>query len=285
MKNAWLGFCIALLAVVLVPTAVPGESAPFASPDAVFAFANDSGTDLLTGSSEESSGKVAVKAISQAICPGNRILDVTFSRHQAHSPKDNGRQTSGNFRNLEGDLFHIVRGQAKADETCLLATRDYMQGKRLVSLKTTGMTPEGLAVKPAKCDAETKKNIPSQQNRAPVSCWQLAKIGDNGRLLAVNYEPRQKNLLAALVLQMGDRSMVHEMPATADSTSAWREGDEGKFDPSDFTPLFVLQNEKDGSWEVGIVWSGEEGGSLSVYRSKGSLLEEVVKGYRYWMPE
>ncbi len=286
MKILSLVLSITVMAVLLAPEAFSQEPAREALPNAVFAFASDSGAELLADLSEESSEKIAViKTFNKAICPDGKILDITFVKHQPRSEKGNGRQTSRNFKNLAGDVFHVVHGKLKADDNCLLVSRNYLQSKRLVPMKTGGLTPEGFPARPAKCDGKTKSGLPHQQNRAPAGCWQLAQISDDDRLLAVTYEPRKKNLLAGLVLQIGERYMIHEMPATANSVSAWREGDGGEFDPAVFAPLFALQNEKDGSWEIGIVWSGEEGGNLSVYRSKGSTLEEVVKGYRYWMAE
>jgi hypothetical protein len=103
-------------------------------------------------------------------------------------------------------------------------------------------------------------------------------------LLAVLYEPRQKDLLAALVLEVGEKHFVYEMPAKADANSSWRAGDEGHFNPTTLAPLFVLENHRDGSWDLGISWAGEEGANLSAYRStSASRLKKVVSGYVYWI--
>jgi hypothetical protein len=249
-----------------------------------FGFANRTGAELLVTDANASENAAVVGGFTKAICAGSNTFDVRFVAHQSGGKKDNGRDTSHNFENLAGSVFHVVQGKVKADDTCLLVDRKYMKDKRPLPVKTT--IREGDPASAVVCDAKTKGSLAKQRERAPVDCWQLAQIGENGRLLAVTYEPRQKGLLAALVLQIGDRRFVHEMPAQADSVSAWREGDGGKFDPTTLIPLFALQNERDDSWDVGILWAGEEGANLNVYRSSSaSTLRKIGTGYRYWSPE
>ena len=186
MKTLSLVLSLTLMAVLPAPEAFSQKSDREALPNAVFAFANDGGTELLADLSEEPSEKIAViKTFNKAICADNKILDITFVKHQPRSEKDNGRQASRNFKNLAGDVFHVVHGKLNADDNCLLVSRNYLQSKRLVPVKTGGLTPEGFSARPEKCDGKTKSGLPHQQNRAPAGCWQLAQIGDNDRLLAV----------------------------------------------------------------------------------------------------
>jgi hypothetical protein len=251
---------------------------------AAFGFANSAGTELIVTDQNAPESAAVVKTFTSAVCPGGRSFAVTFVGHQSGSKKDSGRDTSRNFENLAGSVFHLVRGKVdKEADSCLLVGQQFVEGKRLLPLKVL-FREQGTAGAP-RCDAATRHSLTKQQGRAPVACWQLAQIGKNGKLLATVYDARGKDLLAALVLEIGEKHFVHEMPAEANSISAWREGDGGKFDPTTLVPLFALQDGGDGSWDVAISWAGEEGANLDVYRSSGVALKTVVKGFRYWYPE
>jgi len=257
-----------------------------------FAFANRAGTELLVTDQDAPENNAAVKTFSKAVCPGNQVFDVKFVAHQSRGKQDSGRATSHNFTNVAGSVFHIVDGKVKADDACLLAPETYIKDKRLLPMKLTkapvklDQPVSARRLSALRCDAKTNGSLPRQQGRAPKDCWQLAQIGEDVRLLAVLYEPHQKDLLAGLVLAAGGKHFVYEMPGQADPISAWREGDGGKFDPTALAPLFALYNDVDGSWDIGISWAGEEGANLSAYRSTGaSALKKVVSGYVYWYPE
>ena len=252
-----------------------------------FAFANRAGTELLVTDQDAPENNAAVKTFSKAVCPGNQVFDVKFVGHQSRGKQDSGRATSHNFTNVAGSVFHIVDGKVKADDACLLAPETYIQDKRLLPMKLTNApVKQARPVSAPGCDAKTKGSLPRQQGRAPKDCWQLAQIGEDVRLLAMLYEPQGKDLLAALVLEAGGKHFVYEMAAQASPISAWREGDGGQFDPATLAPLFVLQNARDGSWDVGISWAGEEGADLRVFRSaSASTFKKIVSGYFYWYPE
>lgn len=254
---------------------------------AAFAFANGAGAELLVTDENAPENNAVVKTFSKAVCPGNKVFDVKFVAHQSRGKQDSGRATSRNFDNIAGSVFHMVQGKVEADEACLLAPETYIKDKRLLPMKLTNVpVRQDQPVSALRCDARTKRGLVRQQGRAPEDCWQLAQIGEDGRLLAVLYEPRQKDLLAALVLEVGEKHFVYEMPAKADLISSWREGDQGHFDPTTLAPLFVLENDRDVSWDIGISWAGEEGANLSAYRSaSASRLKKVVSGYLYWYPE
>jgi hypothetical protein len=249
-----------------------------------FAFANRAGTELLVTDQNASNKNAVVKTFTTTVCPGNKVFGVRYVGHQSSGKKDSGRDASRNFTNVAGSVFHIVEGSVKADEHCLLASATYMKDRRPLPMKVAARQDQ--PVNALRCDAQTQGGLRRQQGRAPVDCWQLAQIDPDGRLLAVLYEPHGKDLLAALVLEVGEKHFVYEMPARADAASAWRAGDSGHFDPATLAPLFVLQNDRTGSWDVGISWAGEEGANLSVYRSaSASRLKKVVSGYVYWYPE
>src|SRR5260370_33859941 len=130
MKIVSLVLSITVMAVLLAPEAFSQEPAREALPNAVFAFASDSGTELLADLSEESSEKIAViKTFNKAICTDGKILDITFDKHQPRSEKGNGRQTSRNFKNIAGHAFHFVHGQLQAGANCLLLRRYYVRSK------------------------------------------------------------------------------------------------------------------------------------------------------------
>jgi hypothetical protein len=248
-----------------------------------FAFANRSGTELLVTDENASGNNDVVKTFSKAVCPGNKVFVVRFVAHQSSGKQDSGRATSRNFENVAGSRFHILEGRVKADEQCLLANQTYIKDKRVLPMKVAVRQDQPASA--LRCDARTQGGLGRQQGRSPIDCWQLAEIGRDGRLLAVLYEPRRKDLLAALVLEVGDKHFVYEMPAQSDPVSSWSEGDGGKFDPKTLGPLFVLEDNRDGSWDVGISIAGEEGANLSAYRStSAATLKKVVSGYVYWYP-
>jgi hypothetical protein len=90
-----------------------------------------------------------------------------------------------------GDKFAIVNGKL-SDEYgyCLLANHDYLLGKQ--ELPVTGRNGQ--------CEPGLRARIPSLESRQLAACFLLATLGGGAHLLAVEYQRREKNLLAALVL-------------------------------------------------------------------------------------
>lgn len=194
-----------------------------------FAFANRAGTELLVTDENAPENKAAVKTFSKAVCPGNQVFDVKFVAHQSRGKQDSGRTTSHNFTNVAGSVFHIVDGKVKADDACLLAPETYIKDRRLLPIKVTKVRVKDEQNQQdgrLGCDAKTMGSLPRrrQTGRAPKDCWQLALIGEDVRLLAVLYEPHQKDLLAGLVLAAGGKYFVYEMPGQANpiSGTAWK---------------------------------------------------------------
>ncbi len=246
--------------------------------DIAFAFANRTGTHLLTVAIEGKGSATAQKPghPNRALCTGSRLLEVAFEEHQKRGPKDTGRQNSYNFEQSEGDRYRITNGKVQDDEVCLLTGSDFLAGRSLRPMRRW----EGQ--KPDDCAPEVNASLSAATRRTITRCSILADLGKT-QFVAAEFQPRGKNLLAALALVGEGKLRLHLEKAECDGSSAWRVDDGCEFDPAYVVPLFAW-NEPDGEIELGIEWAGPESGALILYRSTGEKLELAATASRYWAP-
>jgi hypothetical protein len=243
-----------------------------------FAFANASGTALLSAMIDDGRMVPEVNQLDKAVCPNNAVLSIAFDSHQPSGPKDNGRDRSHNFDQREGYKFRVVQGKANEDGSCLITNQSFLLGKQFLSVENEAP--------PIPCDAQTRSQLVGKQKRGLYSCRQIAQLGTAIRLLVAEFDRRGNDLLAAIVVKTVDRLIVYELPAKFDeqNVTGWRVADDGRIENTRFTSLFALQNESTREIELGVQWEAEEGIYLMLLGSSGGRFQEVYKGYRYTMP-
>jgi hypothetical protein len=242
-----------------------------APPDMSFAYANGAGNALLAVGDLDA---MAAARLDSAICADGRIITVKFARMQAEAQRSTGRNNAGNFNASAGPRFAVAGG--KASPVCLLAKRDFLEGKRIVPIRRYTLTG---AKRP--CDSSIRDRIPALEQRPLAECTLVAAIGTDTQLVAALYAPRGDNLLAALVVLTRTGIFIKPLPAPEGN---WRVDDEGDLHPEGIGPIFALAT-ADGAIEIALDWPGAEGDDLSLYRtSPQGVLEEVLGGYLYTAP-
>jgi hypothetical protein len=245
------------------PSGTSSQNSKIKQAEVTFAYTTDSGTALLTLGDPQ----LLALSFDRAIC-SKGSFDVRLMS------KQKGLSASGStgFGGGVGDKFAIVNGKL-SDEYgyCLLANHDYLLGKQ--ELPVTGRNGQ--------CEPGLRARIPSLESRQLAACFLLATLGGGAHLLAVEYQRREKNLLAALVLLTPSGVFTETLPATLNDNSAWRVDDEGEFDGKYIVPIFALAD-SNGRIEFAIDWLGAEGDALTLYRTSApGRLEAVLEGYRY----
>ena len=258
-----------------------------------FGYSNADGTAILSTMAEGGTSNPTEnpREFDAAICSDSTAVRVSFERYQNPGVNDNGRDWARNFDQRGGQRLRVVGGRAPADASCLLTTQAFLAGKRFLSFKQEK--------KAIACDSQTTSQLGTAGRRGVHFCRQFAAAAPSGQLLAVEFDRRGNDLLAGIVLKMGDQLFIHQLPAKydQDNVTGWRVGDQGHLFNYDqnasfldlevvnvFRPLFALKDEATGAVALGIQWAGEEGLSLMLLSTSREKLEEAAKGYRYMAP-
>jgi hypothetical protein len=251
-------------------TKAASQPAP-ATPPGDFAYADSSGTRLLATGSLSDPTK-----IRGAICSGGLVLPVRYDRRQGHSKKDTGRQIASNFDNDGGDVFSLVRGEARPDETC------YLSADSSLLAGAVSVTDLGSSA----CLPAQLTRLAAARERQVIHCWRLAKTHSNNEIIAAQYVAIDTNALASLVIMRDSALLWQDFPGVLreDSNSVWRVDDEGRFDPHSFEILFVAEFPH--AYAIAIAWGGAEGESDTfLLADSTSAFRTVVQGYRYEVPD
>jgi len=241
-----------------------------AAPEFSFAFSNESGSHLLA------LPPVAAPAKLNAVVCDGRLLDVKYVGEQAKGPKDSGRQTAGNFSQVKGSLFKLMKGTMPADALCLLAPAAAFSKRKLVPVT---------AASGEKCDEKTAALMAQLGKRAVTKCLPTGTF-PGARLTFAGYELDGSSALAAMALtEDTGASVVRKFPATWErgAPSCWRADDGCEFDPSSYRVAFAMSGPA--GLELYALWAGPEGENAELLRVKGSELSVAATASRYWSPE
>ncbi|MFD0712773.1 hypothetical protein [Paenibacillus sp. GCM10027626] len=244
-----------------------------------FAFADESGTKLLTtnndGAANEDQDKL--KGLNRAIGAGGQIVSVRYIGAQQATDQDNGRQTAGNFANLAGDLFELTEGQAEANETYFLLPDAVLPKEALLTVTVKSDRT---------VDAAITKQIEKQKERKIESIWAIAEVGEeHPRTIYVMQFVRQDNdMLASLAVERQDGTLLfQDYPAEYDEFSTWRVDDGGEISEGMFSILLAA---KTGSGLLlGVKWMGAEGENVFFLQQQEDKLQDIgLRDGRYMSP-
>ncbi len=235
-----------------------------------FAFPDEAGTRLIAVSDPPDPSSLRI-----ALCTGGRRFAVRFDHRQAERSND-GRQTPRNFDLLAGSVFTVLDARVAATATCFLAAAALLESATVLA-----PAPPPTA---AACTSADRR-LASSRGRAVVHCWPIAHLGENRRIVLVEFARRGADALASLVLLDRDRAVFEDYPATFSrrDEDLWRVDDGGVLTPEGFEIVFVLR--RGTSYTIGVNWSGTENASLAVLVSgEGSRFTPVISDSWYQSP-
>src|SRR5262249_37528308 len=106
------------------PEAAPADSTMASAPPIVwngsFAFANATGTELLTLATDSLNQRLHEVDFRWALCEGAKRVAVSHVRAQEADPASNGRQIADNFKREAGEVYASGASDFEPSATCFL---------------------------------------------------------------------------------------------------------------------------------------------------------------------
>ncbi|WP_239618069.1 hypothetical protein [Cohnella mopanensis] len=214
------------------------------------------------------------KRFVNAIYAPGKIASVKFVKHQKRSDESTGRQISYNFDQDEGELFSIVQGKIKTDESVLLAEKNAFQGHTFLNYKPVS---KGVFSK------SVISKIEKTKKRKVIHQGLLGQVSKDVQIGLVQFERiKGQKPLASLVLTTKSELIFDDFVGNDDEMSTWRVSDGGEITTEMFNILFVTQSKA--GYSLGFEWWGDEGLALKVVQQQGTNFRPVLENYRYTMP-
>ncbi len=219
-----------------------------------FTFPTPDGSRLLATS------KVNQPAtLRAALCSGAQRVAVAFERAQP-----------------EGSVFRIAGPPIDAGATCLLADDAFLDGTTPITLARprTG----------TRCLPSWYPSFQAARSRPVVACWPIAE-GTDTHVAVVEFSRWLSRALASLVVVDGERRIYVDYPAEFRGPGAdlWRANDGGEVHAEGFDVLFLLKRGQE--YLLGLDWRSAEGSALTVLTSEGDAFKELLRDFRYPVPQ
>lgn len=246
----------------------------------VFGFAEESGKNLITIQSENSSTLANPQEFNVAIGNNGEIVKVKFVKRQEANSEDTLRQTIYNFNNMAGYIYAAQEGEFIPNKTYLLSKDSIINEDALIKLKST-RNMESIGGYYQKVDTETIEKIEAIKNRKITESSLISETEDNAKICLFVFARKDDDMLASIAYIEGDKVVFKDYPAKYDEMSTWRvdAGDQ----PGLFEVLF-LANSNEG-FLLGLTWAGPEGENDFVLKAvNGAFQETDLKSSRYWAP-
>jgi hypothetical protein len=213
--------------------------------------------------------------LKTALCSGGHRVPVQFARRKPEGANANGRQTSRNFDKLAGSVFTVLGNPVDPDALCFLASDSLLTGSTILSFTA--------AAEPGTCPQPGR--FATLRDRPVVHCWTIARMSPERQVVLVEFERREKDALASLVLVDGSRALFADIPAEfrGPGQDLWRVDDGGVLSPSGLKIVCALQ--RGAVYALGTAWAGAEGQLLSFWISSGTdRFTKVINDYWYQAP-
>ena len=245
--------------------------------DMAFAFGDETGTRLLSVDDITNP-----QYLAYAIFSGGIIENAKFMRRQERAADWNGRQIAKYFDCCPGVLFEIEKGkipdrqQPGIGESCLLVSKQFLQNRREVAIKSEpGISASNDVIR--RIERSKGKNVEWAKT--------IARIGSDRDLLLVRFVPDdEKVCLASLVLVAADSLSFDDHEAKFDRDAKafiWRVDTDG-IDPESFHVLAAFDGKQ--GIEIAVLWNAFEGQNFFMLRPQGPILRQIYSSYRYWTP-
>lgn len=238
-----------------------------------FAFADRTGERLITIDGEQSSNHSTPYEL--AIGDSGTVLKVAFQYAQQADSENDGRATMYNFDHLAGNVYAVIEGTAKPNETYFLLSDE--------NGTADSVLPVNSSEKGRAADDRTVTAIEAAKQRAVVQTELVASIGEDSHLFLAEFERQGDDMLASLVLQKNGELLFHDFPAEYDPGSTWRVDDGGTISAEYFDVMFAGIGENGPI--VAITWKGFEGENGFILAQDGGELKETgIQAARYTAP-
>jgi hypothetical protein len=203
-----------------------------------------------------------------------RKFDIKFVGMQTakRKPKEDEPPFSFNmsyFADLSGYLYENLGGTANGDEMAgnlrgdnvLLCDADFAKNYPLVS---------NFAFVDGGKDAEVAAAMQKKYNRKVIDSRTLVTFGNGCKVVALQFENKGENALAAYVLKSESGYSVYEITGIYDGENTWAEADDGKFD---FTNHIDCVFKGAGGYLMFVIEPmGENGNDVYMLRQHGDKL-------------
>ncbi len=238
----------------------------------VFGFTNQESNLIITSGHQENVNNV--EDINKAIGENGNILDIRYLRTQTQGEKDNGRLTSQNFDNLQGKIFEITSGKARANETYYLVKGMEFNTDAVLNSQESNHH---------NASADTIEEIERIKGRNIKDSWEIGRIEADTAVYLILFERDKDDMLASIVMKTPTKLVFKDYPAKYDEMSTWRVDDGGSIFPEMFSILFAAKT-KDGML-LGLKWTGFEGENTIMLLENDGVFEELnIESYRYTSP-
>jgi hypothetical protein len=265
--------------LLLPPAGLQSQGLPGATAEhGAFAFPDPTGRRLLVVSD-----LARPDLLHEAACSDGRRFPVRFERRQIEREGARGRQSSYVFDSVAGSVFTVPQGTIGqgsriGEISCFLASDALRSSATWLSATRSDASSE--------CSSDVRRRLASSRSRPVGSCWPLAALPGDRRVVVAEFARRDKDALASVVLIDRDRTIFADYPATftGEGQDLWRADDGGVLVPEGFRIVFVLQ--RGHTYVLGVSWAGAEGQSLAVFVSKaGNRFTQVISDYWYQAPD
>jgi hypothetical protein len=238
----------------------------------LFGFTNEDGKQII--STDYSEQTQSITKMNKAIGENGNILDIQYLKSQEKNEKDNGRQTSQNFDNLSGQIFEVIQGEAKENETYYLIND--MEFNINAILKSQDGNHSEIAI-------EAKEQIEEAKGRKVKSGWEIGSIESDKAVYLVQFEREKDDMLASIVMKTPTTLVFKDYPAEYNEMSTWRVDDGGNIYPEMFSVLLAAKTES--GILLGIKWSAFEGENVTLLLEKDDNFEDLnIEASRYTSP-
>jgi hypothetical protein len=243
----------------------------------VFAFADETGQQLITIPSENGDEVEKPEQFVTAIGNGGDRIEIEYVRRQEANDQDNNRQSINNFDNMAGYIYKVKGdGILLSNKSYLLARGGVVSQGSLIDITSA---EDGQY---EQADADTIARVEGLKGRKVTSSSILSESeSDQEKIALFVFERDGDDMLASIAYINDDKVLFKDFPATYNESGTWRV--DGGDDPGRFEVLFLAHSEE--GVLLGIAWAGAEGENLFVLQEADGILQDTdIKGGRYWSP-
>lgn len=240
--------------------------------DIYFGFVNNQRTSIVA----TEYGGYDIKApqkLSIAIFPNGEVHKLNFLEYREQSPQSNGRQNCHNFDYCGGYYYKLINGATKDGGSCMLVATGFMKEWKILSFQLD---------KNIKSDRSSINQIEKFKKMKVHDIQLLAKFDESNYLYFVIYNTNEDQLLADLVLRMGN--MFYE--DSSGTSENYNDEDQDFFTGLGISNycdvLNIFRNGKD--YLFMLEWYTEEGTHLGLMMIQENKLVLIQHSARYTYP-
>ena len=239
-----------------------------------FGYASIEGSRLVLLNSQEATHGNPPHSFDYAVGENGQIYQIEYSNYQEGNDSDNLRENMWNLDNAAGHIYNVLEATATPNDTYMLLTKHEYEGIIVY-------TPEnGINQSVANELLEASEEL---SGREVNNSWLLSEYQNDTRISILEFDNKDNDLLAWLVLEQGGTFKYCEFAAQLDNHgNGWRLGDNGVLHEMYFSVLCAIQREHEAI--IYLIWHGYETDVVYEIRFENAdVISSVVAG-RYIAP-